>query len=656
MEVALAKRAAVRCNSDMAASGTSNAITITVEKHLRKRMTRHIKLFATLIVVLVVSSSAQAQKVIFWQGGPGVLTDSNYSDGTNPNIGPGSTDYLNIGNGGVVTFSSSAGFGRLRVGHNQAPGGQGAGTLTVSGAGNLLELTLGAAAPNGGIWVGNTNDGLVNVQDGAELKSSRLVVVGAGDSGTATGTMNIKTGGILTVSDGNLSIGDRAANGENGEAGVVNLSDAASSIAIKGAGADMAIGSRARPGTYNQTDGTVTINDTVDLAPQTGSSVGSTFSISGGTLTTGVGTSATAGNFFMGRGASVGATVNISGTAILNVGNRFLMGGTDAATTPTAIASGVVVNQSGGTLNTDLDLRVADAFISPTSDATYNFSGGVINSTTGGLVGRQGTGKFIQTGGTANFNGTVSIGNRETVTTTTANGLYKISAGALNITGTAPTPPATQQVALNIAPNGTGEFRVVGDDATIALTGDLIVNSTANGTGKLAFELEGGDLLSQISVTGNATFNASSILAFDTTNASPTQASYNLLTAASITNSGLVFSGPSGWTYQIVAGGNGQILQAVQGGPVGVDGDYNNNGVVDAADYVLWRNGGPLQNEVDNPGTVSDGDYTAWRARFGKTTNGAGSGTQVAAVPEPVSFLLWVSAAVAMATVRRRGA
>ena len=26
--------------------------------------------------------------------------------------------------------------------------------------------------------------------------------------------------------------------------------------------------------------------------------------------------------------------------------------------------------------------------------------------------------------------------------------------------------------------------------------------------------------------------------------------------------------------------------------PAGVAGDYNNNGVVDAADYVLWRNGG----------------------------------------------------------------
>lgn len=77
--------------------------------------------------------------------------------------------------------------------------------------------------------------------------------------------------------------------------------------------------------------------------------------------------------------------------------------------------------------------------------------------------------------------------------------------------------------------------------------------------------------------------------------------------------------------------------------PVGVPGDYNNNGIVDSADYVLWRNGGPLQNEVDNPGTVNAGDYTAWRARFGNTS-GSGTGTGSAAVPEPNAGVLAVVA------------
>jgi hypothetical protein len=76
---------------------------------------------------------------------------------------------------------------------------------------------------------------------------------------------------------------------------------------------------------------------------------------------------------------------------------------------------------------------------------------------------------------------------------------------------------------------------------------------------------------------------------------------------------------------------------------VGVPGDYNDNGVVDAGDYVLWRTGGPLQFEVDTPGTVNAADYTAWRARFGQTTAGSGSGSIMLLsneIPEPTSLAL----------------
>jgi hypothetical protein len=69
---------------------------------------------------------------------------------------------------------------------------------------------------------------------------------------------------------------------------------------------------------------------------------------------------------------------------------------------------------------------------------------------------------------------------------------------------------------------------------------------------------------------------------------------------------------------------------------VGLSGDYNDNGAVDAADYVLWRDGGPLMNEGDNPGTVNQADYDFWRARFGATTAGLGT----AQVPEPTSVAI----------------
>ena len=68
----------------------------------------------------------------------------------------------------------------------------------------------------------------------------------------------------------------------------------------------------------------------------------------------------------------------------------------------------------------------------------------------------------------------------------------------------------------------------------------------------------------------------------------------------------------------------------------GLLGDYNNNGTVDAADYVIWRNGGPLQNEGASLGTIDHADYSFWRSRFGM---GAGLGAGgAAAVPEPNTF------------------
>lgn len=84
-----------------------------------------------------------------------------------------------------------------------------------------------------------------------------------------------------------------------------------------------------------------------------------------------------------------------------------------------------------------------------------------------------------------------------------------------------------------------------------------------------------------------------------------------------------------------------------------IPGDYNGNDVVDAADYVLWRDmpgavppNTNFRNEVVTPGTVEPGDYTAWRARFGNNTAPA-SGLGSAAIPEPAGgLLIFVAAGV----------
>jgi hypothetical protein len=90
-------------------------------------------------------------------------------------------------------------------------------------------------------------------------------------------------------------------------------------------------------------------------------------------------------------------------------------------------------------------------------------------------------------------------------------------------------------------------------------------------------------------------------------------------------------------------------------------GDYNNDGVVSAGDYVTWRRalsmGGSLANETASPGVVDQADYTAWRTNFGATGSGSGGGVSADAVPEPASaVLLLVSAGIAVLPRVRRHA
>jgi hypothetical protein len=90
------------------------------------------------------------------------------------------------------------------------------------------------------------------------------------------------------------------------------------------------------------------------------------------------------------------------------------------------------------------------------------------------------------------------------------------------------------------------------------------------------------------------------------------------------------------------------ISGTVSGGSQLLAGDYNNDGVVDAADYVTWRTSfdtfTPLPaNETASPGFTDQEDFDVWRANFGNTLvvgGGAGLATHGVAVPEPSPLIL----------------
>jgi hypothetical protein len=105
--------------------------------------------------------------------------------------------------------------------------------------------------------------------------------------------------------------------------------------------------------------------------------------------------------------------------------------------------------------------------------------------------------------------------------------------------------------------------------------------------------------------------------------------------------------GQAGTSYSRV------FMMQVPVAPVELAGDYNNDGQVDAADYVTWRDhlgaNVTLPNDT-TPGSVIDFDYQVWQASFGETI-GDGSATNV---PEPAALLLAPLAGLAIFAPRRK--
>jgi hypothetical protein len=81
-------------------------------------------------------------------------------------------------------------------------------------------------------------------------------------------------------------------------------------------------------------------------------------------------------------------------------------------------------------------------------------------------------------------------------------------------------------------------------------------------------------------------------------------------------------------------------------GPPPLDGDYNEDGFVDVADYAMWRK--------TNIGGAEG--YAAWVTNFGQSAGGTGAGGVVAisVVPEPTGWIFVVLAVFHGALQRHR--
>lgn len=138
---------------------------------------------------------------------------------------------------------------------------------------------------------------------------------------------------------------------------------------------------------------------------------------------------------------------------------------------------------------------------------------------------------------------------------------------------------------------------------------------------------------SQLTITGDATFAGELQIEFKD-GFLPSPGNYfDLMRVLGVTSGGINM--PS----QVMLD-NGSVLrlQFVDGvltGWVPLNGDYNGDGIVNVADYTVWRNNLGSSNSIadgNGDGSVDHADYDVWRQNFGATAST--QATSAAAVPE----------------------
>jgi T5SS/PEP-CTERM-associated repeat protein len=326
-----------------------------------------------------------------------------------------------------------------------------------------------------------------------------------------------------------------------------------------------------------------------------------------GTLTLSNGAAASTLQAILGRSPGSTGTVHVSGTdSNWTIHGRLSIGGD--VTTGISGGAGLLHVQAGGRVNVAQDVSI--------------FPGGVVNLGAGTLDAReitlQPSAQFHWTAGTLHteiFNGNL-----------------------LNQAGT-------------LAPGHSA--------------GDLVIhgNYTQQSNGVMEIEIGGTGMGSQydfINVTGNALLDGRLQLALIDGFVPSAGQTFLVFNATSLL--GVFDNAGNNQRVTTVDGGGSFVVHYGVGSTfdpkhivlsdfqaVTLPGDYNQNGVVDAPDYVLWRNtlgqaGAGLAADGSANGVVDQVDYDLWKSRygalagFGRTTNARNNVT----APEPSTVALLV--------------
>jgi T5SS/PEP-CTERM-associated repeat protein len=570
---------------------------------------------------LDISGGAQVTNtlaVVGWMAGSdGTATvtgaGSTWTNSSELHIASEGTAVLEIMDGGQVsnTFAAVG----LEAGSN--------GTASVGGEGSLWTSSTELHIGYGGV-------GELTIDAGGEVRSDVGVIgTSPGSNGTATvtgdgstwaltdqllvgvegiGTVLIEEGAIVTAEG--VRVGFVA--GGDGE------------LTITGGGSSVTSGQQVQIGQLSAGD--LVLSDGALLDSKKGTSPTNTSGIIG-TEPTGVGiaTITGAGTRWEQDG---GMNVGFRGMGTMNVQEGAVIHSADGIIARFDVATGTVtVSGANSSWLVDNELHVGGSAAGDGGTATLNVSADASVSV-GSLL-------RVWNGGTVSLTGG----------TLTADSIQHNDGGAFNFTG------GTLHVET-FTGNLTNSGGTLAPGASPGTT--TIAGNYAQDSGTLQIELASPDNFDKLVVNGDLTLGGTlSVLLLD--DYSPAAgATFDILNWTNLTGTFSTLQLPTlagSLTWNTTGLYTDGVL-AVDG-EGGLMGDYNSDGAVNAADYVVWRKNNGTQEEYDR-----------WRANFGRPP-GAGAaaaassgsiGSVSAAVPEPEAatlMLLGISATYLLSRAAR---
>ncbi len=595
-----------------------------------------------------------------------------------PNATPGAftingTDFDDLPTVELYGSATTTNVTTLTVGNNRR------GELIVRDGRNL---SAGANAINVGALAGG--EGVINVVGGGNFGTGgggSLNVGGAGTTAGGTGTINIASGGWVDVGTLRLHAG-----------GTINLNGGTLSFDVLGP----------INGTLNWSSGTVrfdaatqTIDSPIALkffGPDRTLRAGRTLTglnalsfatpvaVDGGSLTaTTLSFTNNAALEIRSGVAAASGTVNNSGSIVLANSLAQLSAATlnnSGVLRGTGLVHASLNNSTSGQVQVTAGQRLQIEAASHTNAGQISVIGGeidvagaVTNSASTGIItardailrfrdGVVNNGSLAFSNGTVDFYGDIqqNVGGRITVSGGGIANFYddvNLAEGAANVQVTALGSTVSKAVffgSYNGGESGGGQSFIEGDHrpghspGVVTFAGDLFYGSFAT----LHIELGGttqGVEYDHVQVAGQlalgGTLNVSLIDTKDGVFEPQAGQSFDILDWGSLAGTFdaihlPILEGLEWNTSQLYTTG---VLSVVA---PGLPGDYNLNGVVDAADYVLFRKFHGTSNTLPNDpigGTIGTAQYDTWQTNFG-AANSAGSGSAIVPVPEPATGAL----------------